>query len=346
MAGTHSPVSGRKPSLQPEGLSWQQVTAAISALGDPASEAQLATLCGLLAQFTDANEDPRSSPHLRATAPDRLEPLAALLARPDVAHRPGDTRLLALRALKVLARRQDVRLRCTQHMLDVVAPLLEPAAGGAAAGLASEAANALSNLCYEPANCSGLVRAGGVARLLKLLAAGGAGPEAHLNAAGALQTLSFQPDGRAALLKASGVAALLRRLASTSSSSSSDASSAAEGGDAGSDGKLQQRLAGALHNLSSSAEGIAAIRQQGGTATMAHLLASPHAGVALAAAGALQNMSREAEARAEIRAHPDAIASLAALLIGLDTQARLGGRRWHSRAIRAGWQWGAGQTGQ
>ena len=306
MAGTHSPVSGRKPSLQPEGLSWQQVTAAISALGDPASEAQLATLCGLLAQFTAANEDPRSSPHLRATAPDRLEPLAALLARPDVAHRPGDTRLLSLRALKVLARRQDVRLRCTQHVLDVVAPLLEPAAGGAAAGLASEAANALSNLCYEPANCSGLVRAGGVARLLKLLAAGGAGPEAHLNAAGALQTLSFQPDGRAALLKASGVAALLRRLASTSSSSSSNASSAAE----------------------------------------AQLRASPHAGVALAAAGALQNMSREAEARAEIRAHPDAIASLAALLIGLDTQARLGGRRWHSRAIRAGWQWGAGQTGQ
>jgi hypothetical protein len=337
-------MAGRKPSLQPEGPSWQQLTVAIAALRDPASEQQLATLCSLLAQFTAANEDARTSPNLLTIAPDSLEPLVAMLARPDVACCPGDILLLALKALKVLARRQDVRLRCTQRVLDVVAPLLEPAAGGTAAGLASEAANALSNLCYEPANCSGLLRAGGVARLLTLLAPGGAGPEAHLNAAGALQTLSFQPDGRAALLKASGAAALLRRLASSrssssnsssssSSSSSSDSGGAAEGGSVGSDGKLRHRLAGALHNLSSSAEGITAIRQLGGTAALAQLLASPHAGVALAAAGALQNMSREAEARAEIRARPDAVASLASLLIGPDTQARLGGRRRRGMAI-------------
>lgn len=302
------------------------------------------------------NEDPRTSPHLRAPASsDRLDSLAALLARADLA-RPFSatrTRLLAVKALKILARRQDVRLRCSQHTLEVLVGLLDVggsaggggsrttspvpsgkggrapagtpagAGGAAAAELASEAANAISNCCYEASNASGLLRAGGVARLLGLLDAPGAGGEAHTNAAAALQTLSFQGDGRGALLKAGAPAALLHRL---SSMHCTDGGSGEDGGERGgsdtgdAEGKLQQRLVGALHNLSSSAEGIVAIAAQGGVPAIVQLLRSRHAGVAASAAGALQNLALEAQVRADIRAQPTALPALVELLIGSDTQ--------------------------
>lgn len=243
------------------------------------------------------------------------------------------TTLLPLALPPRCPQRQDVRLRCTQHTMDVLAPLLEPQAppggraqpaGGEPAGgdLPSEAANAASNLCYEPANCSMLLKAQGVGRLLRLLSASGAGAEAHANAAGALQTLSFQPDGRAALLKAGGAATVLQRLASSGSSSSGGEGEVGTGAGAG-ESKLQQRLVGALHNLSSSAEGVQAIWQQGGIPAIARLLASQHPGVAAAAAGAVQNMSLEAQARGDVRAQPGALAALAGLLIGPDTQVKL-----------------------
>ncbi|PSC76289.1 ARM repeat-containing [Micractinium conductrix] len=304
-------------------LSWQQVQVAIVALGEPASSEALEPLVALLERFVGENEDPRTSPHLRATAPDRLEPLVALLARADVARGAPAARVLALKALKILARRGDLRQRCTQAVLEAVAPLLDAGAGGsggrapqpAAAQLASEAANALSNLCYEPANASGLLRANGAPRLLKLLSVDAAGADAHANAAGALQTLSFQPEGRAALIKAGGAATVLQRLESTRARASGVAGTAAAAAVAEADARLQQRLVGALHNLSSGAEGTAAIRQHGGIPPIVDLLAlGAHPGVAASAAGALQNMSRERAAAADIRAHPRAVGCLVELL--------------------------------
>lgn len=50
------------------------------------------------------NEDPKTSPHLRATAPDRLDALAALLSRADVAKLSPATQLAAATALKILSR--------------------------------------------------------------------------------------------------------------------------------------------------------------------------------------------------------------------------------------------------
>lgn len=50
------------------------------------------------------NEDPKTSPHLRATAPDRLDALAALLSRADVAKLSPATQLAAVTALKILSR--------------------------------------------------------------------------------------------------------------------------------------------------------------------------------------------------------------------------------------------------
>lgn len=229
-----------------------------------------------------------------------------------------------------MLQRQDVRLRCVQRVMDVLAPLLEPStATGSASALASEAANAASNLCYEPANCSMLLSVQGVPRLLRLLSSSGVGAQAHVNAAAALQTISFQADGRAALLKAGAPATVLRRLSSSSGGGSdSGGAEAAAAGAATSEAKLQQRLVGTLHNLSSVAEGVLSMRRDGGVAVVARLLDSPHPGVAAAAAGAVQNMSLEAQARQDIRAQPGALEALAALLIGPDTQASKAGDTW------------------
>lgn len=217
------------------------------------------------------NEDPRASPHLRATAPDRLDALVALLPRGDVARHCPQARLLVLRAVKILARRQDVRLRCSQHLMETLVPLLDLGGSGSSKGPptatpafaleASEAANAVSNLCFEPANATALLKAGGVDRLLKLLAARGDGADAtcqlHTNVASALQTVSFQVDGRAALLKAGGPATVLAVLRDGTDDVEGGSGGAGGGGGAVSSGaaalpgdsKLQQRLVGALHVL-------------------------------------------------------------------------------------------------
>ncbi|PRW58507.1 ARM repeat-containing [Chlorella sorokiniana] len=264
-------------------LSWQQVQVAIVALGEPATPQQLEQLHSLLDCFVRENEDPKASPHLRASAPDRLDALAALLGRADVAKLSPATQLAAVASMKILCRRQDVRQRCTQRVVDALAPLLDPASSGATAALASEAANAASNLCYEPINVGMVLRAQGVALLLRLLSSSWA--EAHMNAAAALQTVSFQANGRAALLKAGAAATVLQRL-SGSSDSRGDAGSGDGGAGAASttEAKLLQRLVGTLHNLSSCAEGVLAMRQQGGVAAIARLLDSQHPGVAAAAA--------------------------------------------------------------
>lgn len=296
------------------------------ALGQPAAAPQLHVLLSLLTQFVEENDDPRASPHLRATGADRLEHVAALLARADVTSSSPTTSLLLLKAIKILARRQDVRQCCSQPVLEELASLLSqaaPASNSSTASsqlaqspvaLASEAANALSNLCYEPANCTGLLQAGGVPCLLQMLKVESFSVDAQANAASALQTLSFQPDARRAVVKAGGPARLLAALPRQPATASTSAAEA----------RLQQRLVGALHNLSSGADGIAAIRRHpGGISALVSLLPCRQPGVAAAAAGALHNLCREEQARLDIRSHPDALPGLAAVLTGSDTQVPL-----------------------
>ncbi len=65
--------------------------------------------------------------------------------------------------------------------------------------------------------------------------------------------------------------------------------------------KVLQRAAGALHNLSSDAGAIRAIRTLGGIPSLVKLLGNEAPGVAGAAAGAIQNVSREVASRLIIR---------------------------------------------
>ncbi len=77
----------------------------LAALPSPAGQDQLLMLSTLLSAFVEQNLEPDCSPHLRASAPDRLEALAALLGRRDI---PPATRLLALQVGSLSA-------KCSQH---------------------------------------------------------------------------------------------------------------------------------------------------------------------------------------------------------------------------------------
>lgn len=341
--GTHllrRQEGGRRPSSTPSPqqqgpMSWQQVHAAAVALGQPPSTDQVNLLRSVLESFVQQNEDLRSVPLDDASGTDDMDALAAVLQRQDIA---SPVHLLLLKALKIAARRQHARQRCSQHVVAVLTSLLEssgrPPVDGSKqqqrwqvleAALASEAASALGNLCYEPQNCTALTMVGGVLGLLQLLGRKGSGVEAWTNAAGALQTLSFQPDARAAVVKAGGPAKLLRMLASCNVKAALPADST--------EARLQQRLSGVLHNVSSSADGISAIRQHGGIGTVVSLLISPQTGVAAAAAGVLHNMSRETAARSEMHKHPCLLPSLTDLLTSADTQVLCAGCKQRGGAL-------------
>lgn len=87
--------------------------------------------------------------------------------------------------------------------------------------------------------------------------------------------------------------------------------------------KVRQRTAGAIHNLSSEAEAVRLLREQGGIAALAGLLGSPDSATAAAAVGALQNCAREMASAQALRAQAGAVEALAALLVSQDLQVRL-----------------------
>lgn len=97
--------------------------------------------------------------------------------------------------------------------------------------------------------------------------------------------------------------------------------------------------------MSSTAEGVAAIREAGGLPKIVRLLSSR--GLAAPAVGALQNLSLESQARASIQADPAALPALVALLVGADEQVggsgiagwwgKRGGRRRCSFRTRTTW---------
>ncbi|GAB4817590.1 hypothetical protein N2152v2_004636 [Parachlorella kessleri] len=202
----------------------------------PAQE-QLDLLVSTLSSFSAANDNPATSPHLKATTPDKIDGLVQLLARPEI-HKDAERCALVLKALKILSRRQDNRQRCGGHTFQTLMPFcsvkLLPA-------IASEAANAALNLAYEPQNVAHLVRCKGELALLQLLASGQ--EEVLANAAGAVQTVCYQKEGREAVKRGGGVAVLLKLLQREEL-----------------DAKVQQRAVGALHNLSSEADAIKLVR--------------------------------------------------------------------------------------
>lgn len=84
--------------------------------------------------------------------------------------------------------------------------------------------------------------------------------------------------------------------------------------------KVRQRVVGALHNLSSEADAVRLVREQGGIPPLAAVLRCADAGTAAAAVGALQNLSREAASCGVLLEQEGAVEALAELLASEDVQ--------------------------
>ncbi|MEW5317530.1 MAG: hypothetical protein WDW38_008818 [Sanguina aurantia] len=270
-------------------------------------ERNLPTLTLALQLFVEANEDPASSTNFAAgPGSDPVEPLLELLQLVTAPGRSNNDEgittlsLLVLRTLKVLSRKRQNRERLGGAALPVLLRMVAPSEG---VRVASEGANVLLNLCYEPAIVEALLRTTGVQQLLSLLSADD--DDLQANAAGAIQSVSFIPAGRAAVLGSGGVAALAPLLRSSSA-------------------RVLLRAAGAVHNLSSETGAIVQLRRgcSGPARRAAVARGLGWVGVAGSAAGTLQNVSREVASRLIIRSL-DAVPPLARLLSSSDLQAQV-----------------------
>ncbi|GLC41505.1 hypothetical protein PLESTM_001203200 [Pleodorina starrii] len=206
--------------------------------------------------------------------------------------------LLLFRALKILSRKQQNRLKFgAAGLRAVVSALVNPINNRVAA----EGANVLLNVCYEVSNVEALLETPGVQQLLLFLME--EDEELQANAAGAIQSICFQEEGRRHVHKKGGITVLATLLTSTNP-------------------KVVTRAVGAVHNLSSNAEAISDIRGSGSIPTLVSLLRSQLLPVSGSAAGALQNVSREVASRLIIR-ELDAVPPLARLLSAPDVQAQV-----------------------
>ena len=166
--------------------------------------------------------------------------------------------------------------------------------------VAAEGSNALLNMCYDASNVGLLVEEVGLEFLIRFLEANDVDVQA--SAAGALQSICFQYMGRAAANDHHVVQALVPLLTSTHS-------------------VVRDRAIGCVHNLSSDSTSIREIREMGAIPGLVSLLSSCSPTACTAAAGTIQNISREPLSREVLmKDHPNVVESLSDLLFGNDVQ--------------------------
>lgn len=247
--------------------------------------------------FIEANENPNRSHNFKSSEPDPLECFIRILNDPKIDGNAGLV-LSTLKALKILSRKQENRLKFGIAGIRAILFHLNPAKTNA---IAAEGSNVLLNACYERANVMHLLQTSGVECIVGFLRI--QVPEVQANAAGAMQSICFQDAGRKHVREQRGIPKLLELLNSEHS-------------------KVVTRAIGAIHNLSSDGESIRIIRTQQGIPKIVHLLSAPQIQISGSAAGALQNLSREIASRLIIR-ELEAIQPLAMLLSASDVQAQV-----------------------
>ncbi|EFJ44561.1 hypothetical protein VOLCADRAFT_95164 [Volvox carteri f. nagariensis] len=250
-----------------------------------------------LKSFVDANDNPSTSSNYTSSEEDPVEVYLDMLQH-GVVRRDATWMLLLFRALKILSRKKENRIRFGPAGLrGVVSALVNPHNNRVAA----EGSNVLLNVCYEIDNVEALLETPGVQQLLLFLMEDD--EELQANAAGAIQSICFQEDGRRHVHQKGGIAVLAGLLTSPNA-------------------KVVTRAVGAMHNLSSYAEAIRDIRASGSIPTLVALLHNGMLPISGSAAGALQNVSREVASRLIIR-ELDAVPPLARLLSAPDVQAQV-----------------------
>ena len=144
------------------------------------------------------------------------------------------------------------------------------------------------------------------------------------NAAGALQSACFEPAGRAAAAREDGVEGMLAALqVAVGGPCGGERDGKRSAHDADVDAVLAARLTGALHNATADAACVRLVRAagRGGVPLLVSLLRGTEADAAASAAGAVQNLARERQARAEAR-RVGAVAALGDLLVAGTTSGK------------------------
>jgi hypothetical protein len=201
--------------------------------------------------------------------------------------------LLALRALKVLARRPRNRPRIASLGARQLVHVLRLATHEA--DLRTECCKVVINLAFDALAARDLADAGCVAALLSLFGDACVAVETRGAAAGALQALCCHEDPRAAFVALGGTEAAVAAL-------ELDA--------------LRPRALAVLHNCTAHPAALARARRAGAVPLVVDLLCAAAPDVQAAAAGTLQNLAREGASLRLIRAQPAAKRLLALLFAG------------------------------
>jgi len=269
-------------------------------------------LTNALQAFVAANEDASRSPNFQSQTGDELGAIIGLFASPAVQSH-DQILLLVLKALKILSRKYDNRVRLGPLIMSDLSTVLHQRLSPEVAG---EASNVVLNICYERENVTLVMQADGIPPLIDFLSSDQ--QDLQANAAGAIQSVCFQKEGRHFVREQGAIPSILPLLSSSSL-------------------KVKTRAVGAIHNISSEAEAIRVIRRLHGIQPLIVLLRAPSAAICGSAAGALQNLSRETAAREEIH-NLGAVVPLTDLLFGEDvqSQAAIGARRGRRHTYNGG----------
>ena len=275
------------------------------------------TFCNLLSTFNEENASIPTSFNFSTNAPDRLDRLVSLafdvykiLEKKSTGGKGGQRVVLGgtnhvltklhykvLKTYKVLLRKQSNRSGLGATGVEALGLLVSIAWTNE---IAAEGSNALLNMCYDANNVSLLVDRVGVKFIIKFLHSKDVDVQA--SAAGALQSICFQYMGRSAAKDHDVIKALVPLLASENH-------------------KVRDRTIGCLHNLSSDSTSIREIRELGALPGLVSMLSTCTPSACTAAAGTIQNISREPLSRdLLLQNHPNVIEALSNLLFGSDVQ--------------------------
>jgi hypothetical protein len=248
-------------------------------------------------EFYQANSDPNSSPNFQLDDADDYSLLMDLLDDKRVESNTSLS-LALLRMLKVLSRKEVNRTNLEDEDVTTITKYLTSPRTRA---IASEVSNVVLNICYEKSNVIMLIKANGVPPLRDFLKTDD--EDVQSSAAGALQSLSYQEQGRIHIREI-GVIPLVIPLLTHSSV------------------KVRTRCVGVVHNMSSDIPSIAILRLGKAIEPLVQMLSAPQPTICSSAAGAIQNLSREAASKEEIVAL-QGIPPLTDLLFGSDVASQV-----------------------
>ena len=248
-------------------------------------------------EFHHANADPNASPNFQLDDADDYSLLMDLLDDRRVDANPSLS-LALLRMLKVLSRKAVNRTNIEDQDIATITKYLQ---SPRTRSIASEVSNVVLNICYEKSNVIMLIKANGVPPLRDFLKTDD--EDMQSSAAGALQSLSYQEQGRIHLREIGVLPLIIPLLTHVSV-------------------KVRTRCVGVIHNMSSDIPSIAILRLGKAIGPLVQMLSAPQPTICSSAAGAIQNLSREAASKEEIVAL-QGIPPLTDLLFGSDVASQV-----------------------